>query len=97
MTYQTLYEQAKKGHIQIVDVRTKEEYEMGHIPGAILCDVQTLAEDAPKVLLDQQKTYYVYCQTGYRSQIAVMQLSMMGYKDVNDMGGINSWPFEIER
>jgi len=97
MTYQALYEQAKKGEIIIVDVRTKEEYEMGHIPGAKLCDVQTLHEDAPNVLVDQNKTYYVYCQTGYRSQIAVMQLEMMGYSDVNDMGGINNWPFEIEQ
>lgn len=96
MTYEQLNTQAKEGIIQIVDVRTREEYESGHIPGSIHCDLQYMMSIAEDILKDKNKTYYLYCQTGYRSQIAAMQLNMLGYTDVNDMGGINDWPFEIE-
>ncbi|MGB0174820.1 MAG: rhodanese-like domain-containing protein [Acholeplasmataceae bacterium] len=96
MTYQEIYKQVKTGQATFVDVRTKEEYDMGHIPGAILCDLQTLMEKAQDILKDQQKTYYIYCQSGNRSQFAEMQLKMMGYHKAYDIGGIIDWPFEIE-
>ena len=96
MTYEQILELAKKGEITIVDVRTKEEYDMGRIPTAINCDVQTIMRDAPNVLTSKDHPYYVYCQTGYRSKVAAMQLDMMGYTNINDLGGIIDWPLEIE-
>lgn len=96
MTYKELYDKAKANILVIVDVRTKEEYDEGHIPGARHCDLQHLLKDAPHILKSKDETYYVYCQTGFRSQMAVMQLNMMDYKDVHDMGGIVDWPYDIE-
>lgn len=96
MTYKQIYDMAKTHTITIVDVRTKEEYEEGHVPHAILCDVQTFMQHAPSLFKDKEKQYVLYCRTGYRSQIAAMQMQMLGYKNIIDMGGIIDWPFELE-
>jgi len=96
MTYQDVLRMHQNKEIIIVDVRTKEEYESGHIKGAIHCNLETLSKDAPKVLKDKNATYFVHCQSGYRSTQAKMQLEMMGYNKVENLGGIMSWPYDLE-
>ena len=80
----------------ILDARTQTEYDEGHIPGAILIPhdtVATAAEDAPP---DKGQLILVYCRSGNRSKQASQTLVDLGYTNVVEFGGINSWPYEVE-
>lgn len=80
----------------ILDARTQAEYDEGHIPGAILIPhdtVATAAEDAPP---DKGQLILVYCRSGNRSKQASQTLVDLGYTNVVEFGGINSWPYEVE-
>ena len=101
MTYcQISQEQAKQmmtrddGHI-ILDVRRQDEYDAGHIPGAILIPNETIGSNAPEALPDYDQIILVYCRSGNRSKQASEKLAAMGYKNVYEFGGINSWTGEI--
>ena len=81
----------------ILDVREQEEYDGGHIPGAVLLPVGTIAEDtAAEVIPDQDDTVLVYCRSGNRSKTAAAALAQLGYTQVYEFGGINTWPYETE-
>lgn len=80
----------------ILDARTQTEYDESHIPGAILIPhdtVATAAEDAPP---DKGQLILVYCRSGNRSKQASQTLVDLGYTNVVEFGGINSWPYEVE-
>lgn len=79
----------------IVDVRTQEEYDEGHIEDAVLIPVDTIAKDAEKVLTDESAVILVYCRSGNRSKTASEALINLGYRNVYDFGGIIDWPYEI--
>jgi rhodanese-related sulfurtransferase len=73
----------------ILDVRTSREYEAGHLDQALLIDIH--ADDFTQTInsLDQEQTYYVYCQSGYRSISAVRKMRKKGFsKAYNIRGGI---------
>ena len=70
----------------IVDVRTKEEYDTGHVKDAINIPVDTIDD---KVELDKNKTIIVYCRSGKRSATAKQKLVDLGYK-VYDLGAYES-------
>lgn len=74
-----------KGDVQMLDVRTKEEYQAGHIAGALHIPVDTLREHIAE--LDQTKPVYVNCQTGLRSYIACRILTANGFDSYNLAGG----------
>lgn len=80
----------EEGHV-VVDVRRSEEYEEGHIPGAILIPNETIEEEAEEKLPDKEQTILVYCRSGNRSKEASEKLADMGYKNVYEFGGINTW------
>ena len=82
------------GHV-IVDVRTEEEYSSGHIPGAICIPNETIYKDRPSALPDLDQVILVYCRSGNRSKQASEKLAAIGYKNVYEFGGINSWTGEI--
>ena len=89
-------EMIDQGNVTVVDVRTPEEYNAGHLAGAVLAPLQTLEDNAPKVLKDKNATLLVYCRTGVRSANASKLLISMGYKHVYDIaGGITQWPYDI--
>ena len=81
----------------ILDVRTQEEYDQGHIGTETLLipydEIETQAEAA---LPDKEAQILVYCRTGRRSKIAAESLASMGYTNVKEFGGIEDWPYEIE-
>lgn len=81
--------------IILLDVRTKEEYETGHIKDSKLMPIDTLKEESVKSLVDKQATIFVYCRSGNRSLIAVNILVEQGYKNVYNLGGITNWPYEV--
>ncbi len=78
----------------ILDVRTPEEYAAGHIPGAILIPNETIADQMPEQLPDPDAEILVYCRSGNRSAQAAAKLAAMGYTNVYDFGGINTWPYD---
>ena len=84
------------GHI-IVDVRRQDEYESGHIPGAVLIPNESIGTEKPEELPDQDQIILVYCRSGNRSSQAAQKLFDMGYTKVYDFGGINTWDGEIVR
>lgn len=78
--------------IQLVDVRTPEEYNSGHIAGAVNIDVNSpdfMSEATQE--LKKDKPVYVYCRSGKRSKKAGNQLSDEGYEVVDLNGGITDW------
>ena len=79
----------------IVDVRTQEEYDEGYIENAILIPNETINE-APSELPDKDAVILVYCRSGNRSKLAAAILVELGYTNVVEFGGINSWPYDIE-
>ncbi|MCL1884696.1 MAG: rhodanese-like domain-containing protein [Defluviitaleaceae bacterium] len=85
-----------QGDAVILDVRTPEEFSAGRIPGAILLPNYAIADRASKVLPNKDALILVYCRSGVRSRDAVYDLIALGYTNVFDFGGINSWPYERE-
>ena len=84
------------GHI-IVDVRRQEEFDEGHIPGAILIPNESIVSERPKELKDLNQIILIYCRSGRRSKEASEKLSAMGYKNIYEFGGIITWPGETTR
>ena len=85
---------SESGYI-IIDARTQEEYDEGHIPGAILIPEYEIADRAEKELLDKDQLILVYCRSGRRSKIAAEELVKLGYTNVKEFGGIIDWKYEI--
>ena len=83
------------GHI-IVDVRRQDEYDSGHIPGAILIPNESIGTDRPAELPDLDQIILIYCRSGNRSKQAAHKLTEMGYKNIFEFGGINTWTGDIE-
>lgn len=78
--------------VQLVDVRTPEEYAAGHIEGARLIDFYDADFAARIGQLDKNKPVMVYCAAGGRSASAAEQLNKMGFKKVYDLaGGMRAW------
>lgn len=85
----------EEGYI-ILDARTQEEYDQGHIPGAIVISHEEIAEKAEKMLTDKDQLILVYCRSGRRSKIAAEALVELGYTNIKEFGGIIDWPYEVE-
>ncbi len=82
------------GHV-IVDVRRQDEYDTGHIPGAILIPNEDIGTERPPELPDLEQIILVYCRSGNRSKQAAQKLFDMGYTRIYEFGGINTWSGEI--
>ena len=78
----------------ILDVRTQEEYEASHIPGAICIPNETIGTDDIPELPDKDQLILVYCRSGNRSKQASEKLAKQGYTNIVEFGGINSWTGE---
>ena len=96
MTYQELQNKLNaKENFVLLDVRTQEEFNAGHIPSAILLTYDEINLKAATVLPEKEKEIVLYCRSGRRSAIAKKALVELGYKDVKDFGGINRWQGEL--
>ena len=101
-SYQKITQEAAKEmmdtqEVVILDVREQYEYDSGHIPGAVLLPVGTIAEATAATVIDDMDTVVlVYCRSGNRSKTASQALADLGYTNVYEFGGINDWPYEIE-
>ena len=81
----------------ILDTRTREEYDQGHIPGAIQISHDEITEKTEEVLTDKDQLILVYCRSGRRSKIAAEALVELGYTNIKEFGGIIDWPYEVEQ
>lgn len=85
----------EEGYV-ILDVREQDEYDAGHIPGAILIPYTQIEEKANEMLPDKEQLILVYCRNGRRSKIAAEALVKLGYTNIKEFGGIIDWPYEVE-
>ncbi len=79
----------------ILDVREQDEFDEGHIPGAILIPYTEIEARAESLIPDKDKQILVYCRSGRRSKIAAESLSKLGYSNIKEFGGIIDWPYEV--
>ncbi|MBE6852574.1 MAG: rhodanese-like domain-containing protein [Ruminococcus sp.] len=80
----------------ILDVRTQEEFDEKHIPGAILIPDYEIEEKAEKILTDKNQLILVYCRSGRRSKNASEILEKLGYTYIREFGGIIDWKYQTE-
>ena len=102
MYEQITAEEAKKimdsgeEHI-VLDAREQDEFDGGHIAGAILIPYTEIENKAEEMIPDKDKLILVYCRSGRRSKIASESLVKIGYTNVKEFGGIIDWPYETEK
>ena len=102
MYQQITQEEAKQRmdgqEVIVLDVREQEEYDSGHIPGAVLLPVGTIDEEtAAGVIPEKDSEVLVYCRSGNRSKKASETLAGLGYTQIYEFGGITTWPYEVEK
>ena len=86
----------------ILDVRTQEEYDAGHIPDAICIPneiIQAFKPDGGNTVIeglpDKEQKILIYCRSGNRSKQAAQKLADLGYTQIYEFGGIRDWPGKI--
>lgn len=80
-------------NVVLLDVRTRGEFDSGHIPGAVCLPNEDITEGRP-LPYDREAEILIYCRSGRRSALAAEKLAKMGYGNVADFGGILDWPYE---
>ena len=81
----------------ILDVRTKEEYNEGHIPNAICIPNETIDKNVVEKLPNKEQLILIYCRSGNRSKQATEKLLNLGYTNLVEFGGIIDWKGKIEK
>ena len=101
-TYQQITQQEAKAmmdtqEVIVLDVREQDEFDAGHIPGAVLLPVGTITQDAAAAVIPGlDSTVLVYCRSGNRSKKAAQALADLGYTSIYEFGGVSTWPYEVE-
>ena len=85
---------ADDGHV-ILDVRRLDEFDAGHIPGAICIPNESIGSEQPTELPDLEQVILIYCRSGNRSKQAAQKLADLGYTNVYEFGGILTWTGEV--
>ena len=97
ITQEAAKEMVESQEVIILDVREQDEYDSGHIPGAVLLPVGTIDDTtAAQVIPEKDSTVLVYCRSGNRSKTASAALADLGYTNIYELGGINTWPYDTE-
>ena len=87
---------AKEENFILLDVRTLEEYNDGHIPGAINVANESIGKNEIPQLPDKEQRIYIYCRSGNRSKQAAKKLAELGYTNLIEIGGIIDYHGETE-
>lgn len=83
--------------VELIDVRTKGEFDDVHIPGAKLMNIMAPDFTTQVESLDKDKSYYVYCRSGSRSASACQYMASRGFDELYNLaGGIIRWNYETE-
>ena len=86
-----------KSGVQLVDVRTAQEYSEGHIPGAMNIDVNAPDFEEKIKALDKKENVAIYCRSGRRSKMAADKLTAAGFKVIELNTGFLSWDGAVEK
>ena len=89
------HEMMASQEVVVVDVRTREEYDVGHIENAVLVPNESIGSEMPEALPDKEATLLIYCRSGRRSKDAAQKLLALEYQNVYDFGGVIDWPYEL--
>ena len=85
---QEAFEMMKKySNYRIVDVRSREEYQMSHLPKAVNIPLDDLEDECLELLPNLNSVIFVYCTSGIRSRRACEMMSHMGYENIYGFGG----------
>lgn len=87
----------EKNKVYVIDVRTKEEYDAGHIQGAVNIPLDKIESQFSKKFPNEKEEYYFYCHSGARSAMVVNYLKTMGYLGCRNAGSIMRWKGKIEK
>lgn len=91
ISMQELEEKQKNGAV-IIDVRSSQEYDEGHINNAINIPYYEIKKNVNNVLKNKNQEIVLYCQTGFRSKQAYKKLIKLEYKNVYNLyGGLDNW------
>ena len=89
-------EMMEAGDVIVLDVREQEEYDSGHIPGAVLLPLGAINEEsAAEVIPEKVAAVLVYCRSGRRSKRAAKARAELGDTGVYEFGGIMTWPYDV--
>ena len=86
-----------KSGVQLVDVRTAQEYSEGHIPGAMNIDVNATDFEEKIKALDKKENVAIYCRSGHRSKMAANKMTAAGFKVIELNTGFLSWDGAVEK
>lgn len=81
----------------IIDVRTVQEWNKGHLEGAVLIPYDQIGERIGSVVKDKSQRVYMYCRTGHRAKITKEALEKLGYKDIINLGSLENAAKTLKR
>lgn len=79
----------------LIDVRTKEEYTIGHIPGSTCIPLNNILNNPFSVCENKSAPIILYCQKGYKSSAAAQVLIDVGYKRIYTIPGIDQYQYNL--
>ena len=83
--------------VVVLDVREQDEFDAGHIPGAVLLPVGAITKETAAAIIPKlDSVVLIYCRSGNRSKTASQALVDLGYTNIYEFGGINTWIYEVE-
>lgn len=83
-------------HVRLIDVRNPDELVDGYIAGMVNIRLNDLDAEIEQEVPDKDDVIIVYCASGKRSAKSARMLSNAGYSNVFDLGGLDSWPYDIQ-
>ena len=98
LTEQAFEKKMQHENVVLLDVRTPEDYQAGHLKNAVLLDYNGGVFDTAFQKLDKEKTYLIYCRSGKRSDGAASKMKTAGFKKIYQLkDGITGWKGDIEK
>ena len=91
---QGLAQMEKETDFVLLDVRRQDEFDAGHIPGAVCIPNESIGSTEISQLPDKNQKIFVYCRSGNRSKQAASKLVKLGYTNIIEIGGIIDYPLE---
>lgn len=79
----------------LIDVRTQKEFNIGHLKKSINIPLNVISDNANQIFKSKDCKIVLYCKSGARSRLASTELRYLGYKNVYDLGGIISYPYDL--
>lgn len=92
---EALLDLMEEGKVQVIDVRSPEEYAQGHVEGAVNFPVEEIIKDPAVVTLSKDQPIAVYCRTGVRSGEAFKVLQEFGFTHIFDAPGVAIYDYEL--